>query len=483
MSARPSGGLPGREIDPNDITDLDLVGVSDGIARKAFSSVEATRAYLAKIERHDPVLRAYITVTADLALDQARQADAELARGEGRGPLHGVPIALKDLIAVDGVRLTGGSALLIDNVAGEDAPVWEKLRGAGAVLLGKLSMHEFAFGRPAVDDPFPTGRNPWDVARITGGSSSGSGAAAAAGLCAGALGSDTGGSIRGPAALCGLVGHKPTYGLVSRRGVLPMCWSLDHVGPMTRTVRDSALLLQAIAGYDMGDASTMLGRPDNYTRMLEAGVAGMTFGVPSRFYLDWPGLHPDVRQATLRAFRELERQGARFVDVDAPTFGLAPAIWAAFLAEMYEYHRELLAARADEYREGTRVRLYMGAMVSAQDYLRAQRLRSRLAREVADILSRVDALVFPGFAEPAAPFPTEWQKELMLPGSRYTQVWNLLGLPACNVPSGFSAEGLPVSLQIVGRPFADATVLRIARAYERATPWHTRRPDPAGWRL
>jgi aspartyl-tRNA(Asn)/glutamyl-tRNA(Gln) amidotransferase subunit A len=252
---------------------------------------------------------------------------------------------------------------------------------------------------------------------------------------------------------------------------------------MTRTVRDAALMLQAIAGYDMGDASTGPARPANYTRMLEAGVDGLRFGVPRRFYLDWPGLHEDVRRATLAAFRELERQGATLVDVDAPTLDLAPSIWAAFLAEMYEYHADVVRARLGEYREGTRIRVLMGALVTAQDLLRAQRLRARLAREVADVLKEVDALVFPGFAEPATPFPTEFQKELMLPGSRYTQVWNLVGLPAVSGPSGFSAEGLPVSIQVVGRPFDDATVLRIARSYERATPWHTRRPDPAGWTL
>ena len=480
MSRRTPAGLA---ADPNSIPDLDLAAVLDGLARKAFSSVEATEAYLARIEEHDGVLRSYITVTPELALAQAKQADDERARGEVRGPLHGVPIALKDLIAVKDVRMTAGSKVLADHVPTENAHLTDLLRENGAVLLGKTAMHEFAFGRPATDDPFPTGRNPWDVTRITAGSSSGSGAAMAAGLCAGSLGSDTGGSIRGPAALCGLVGHKPTYGLVSRRGVLPMCWSLDHVGPMTRTVRDAAIMLQAIAGYDMGDASTAPSKPANFTRMLEAGVRGMTFGLPRRFYVEWDGLHDDVRRAAFAAFAELERQGATFVDVDTPLFDLAPSIWSAFLSEMYEYHADVFRTRFAEYREGTRIRVLMGALVTAQDFLRAQRLRARLARDVADILSKVDALVFPGHAEPATPFPTEWQKELMLPGSRYTSVWNLVGLPAVNVPSGFTAGGLPLSIQVVGRPFDDATVLRIARSYERAMPWQDRRPDPAGWTL
>ena len=234
------------------------------------------------------------------------------------------------------------------------------------------------------DGPFPTGRNPWNVERVTGGSSSGSGAAAAAGLCAGALGSDTGGSIRGPASMCGLVGHKPTYGLVTRRGCLPQCWSLDHVGPMTRGVWDAAIMLQAIAGHDPGDASTSSARPPSYTRDLEDGVRGMRFGLPRRFYVDWPGLHPDVKSAAFAAFAELERQGARFVDVDAPTLDVTQAIWGAMLAEMYEYHRDTIREQPENYRVATRLLILASALRSAADLLRAQRLRARLAREIAD---------------------------------------------------------------------------------------------------
>ena len=482
------GSLPGIAA-TDAIVDLDLKGVSDAIQAKSFSSVEATEAYLRRIERHDGVMQSYVTVTPDLALDQARRADAELARGESRGPLHGVPIALKDLIAVAGVRMTGGSQVFANHVPTEDSPIATKLVESGAVILGKLTMHEFAFGRSAADGnmqtgPFPTGRNPWNVERVTAGSSSGSGAAAAAGLCAGALGSDTGGSIRGPAAMCGLVGHKPTYGLVTRRGCFPQCWSLDHVGPMTRGVWDAAIMLQAIAGHDPGDASTSPGHVPNFTRNLEGGVRGMRFGLPRRFYVDWPGLHPDVKAAAFAAFAELERQGARIVDVDAPTLDVTQAIWGAMLAEMYEYHRDTIREQPENYRVATRLLILASGLRSGADLLRAQRLRARLAREIAEILQGVDALIFPGQAEPAGPFPTDpIARELLRPVSRYTNVWNLVGLPACVVPSGFSQDGLPVSIQIVGRPFDDATVLRIARAYERATPWHTRRPDPASWTL
>lgn len=459
-----------------DLCDLDLRAIAGAIAQGKASSLDATDACLARIERDDPILRAYITVTADAARRRARQMDDEQARGRRRGRLHGVPVALKDLIDVAGVRTTAGSRVLAKNVARGDAAVTERLDAAGAVILGKLSLHEFAFGRPALDGPFPTGRNPWDVARAPAGSSSGSAVGVAAGLCAGALGSDTGGSIRGPASMCGIVGHKPTYGLVSRRGVVPMSWSLDHVGPMTRDVWGSAAMLQVIAGRDARDTSTRDARVEDYVVGLESGVRGLRLGVLRRFYVDWPGLHDDVRTAALTAFDVLGREGATLTDVDAPMLDLALPAWATFLAETYEYHRETVAHRAHEYREPLRPRLYMGALVPAADVLRAQRFRARFAREVDAILHGVDALVFPGQAAPAVRFEDFPMKGLMPASARYTAPWNLLGLPAVCVPCGRSRDGLPVSIQIVGRAFDDATVLRIARTYERTTDWHARRP-------
>jgi len=465
------------------VCDLDLRGVGEAIHAGKLSSVEATEAYLRRIERHDGVLRAYITVMADRALAAARLADAERQRGTRRGPLHGVPLGLKDLIAVAGVRMTAGSRVLADHVPDRDADATERLHAAGAVILGKLSMHEFAFGRPVTDGPFPTGRNPWEVRREPAGSSSGSAVAVAAGLCAGALGSDTGGSIRGPAARCGIVGLKPTYGLVSRRGVVPLSWSLDHVGPMTRTVHDAAVLLQVIAGHDPGDPSTRDARVGDYTAQLEAGVRGLKLGLLRRFYVDFPGLNAEVKAGALAAFDELARQGAAIEDADTPTLDLAGAIWVTHLSEVYEVHRETLRDRPQEYGEGLRSRAWMGALVTASDFLRAQRLRARLRREVLALLGRVDALVFPGQAAPAQRFEDVATTSVIVPGSRYTNVWNLLGLPAVVVPCGFSHEGLPISIQVVGRPFDEATILRVARAYERATDWHIRRPDPATWKL
>jgi aspartyl-tRNA(Asn)/glutamyl-tRNA(Gln) amidotransferase subunit A len=463
------------------ICDLDLKGVSEAIAAGKVSSLEATEAYLRRIEKYDGALQSYITVMADEARARAAAADRAGQRRERRGPLQGVPIALKDLIAVAGVRMTAGSRVLADHVPDTDAFVTARLHEAGAVILGKLSLHEFAFGRPATDGPFPTGRNPWDVRRAPAGSSSGSAVAVAAGLCAGALGSDTGGSIRGPASMVGIVGHKPTYGLVSRRGAVPMDWSLDHIGPMTRSVWDSAVMLGTIAGEDAGDTSTRGARVQDYTRSLEAGVKGMRLGLLRRYYLDWPGLHDDVRAAALTAFDELKRQGASVEDVHASTLDLAMAAWVAFLAEMYEYHAATLRARSQDYGESLRPRIYMGALVTASDYLRAQRVRARLLREVKALLEKVDALIFPGQASPAVSFEDVPMTGVMPASGRFTAPWNLLGLPAIVVPCGISADGMPVSIQIVGRAFDDATVLRVARAYERATDWHTRRPPPARW--
>ena len=464
------------------LCDLDLRGVSEAIRRREVSSVEATEAYLRRIERHDGVLRSYLTVTADQALEQARAADAELARGRSRGPLRGVPLGLKDAIAWRGVRMTGGSRLLADYVPTESSPVVERLLQAGAVLLGKQALHEFAHGFAVEGGPFATGRNPWDVARMPSGSSSGSAVAVAAGLCAGALGSDTGGSIRGPASLCGLVGHKPTYGLVTRRGVLSFSWSLDHVGPITRSAWDSAVLLQIIAGHDPLDASTRAQDPPDLLADLEGGVRGLRLGLLRRYYVEWDGLSDDVRGPALAAVAELARQGAVVEDADLPTLDLSMPIWHAFLTELHAYHAETLRDRPERYGEALRARVALGALFTAEDLWRAQRLRARLAREAAEALRRFDAFVFPGWPAPAARFAHPQSLE-MPQAKRYHFAWNVLGLPAAVVPCGFSSEGLPVSLQIVGRPFEDATVLRIARAFERATDWHTRRPDPAGWRL
>jgi aspartyl-tRNA(Asn)/glutamyl-tRNA(Gln) amidotransferase subunit A len=465
------------------VSDLDLRGVSEALGRREVTSVQATEAYLARIQQYDGVLQSYITVMADQALARAKAADTESERGRRRGPLHGVPIALKDLIAVAGVRMTSGSRLFAEHVPTRDAFVTRRLHDAGAVILGKLAMHEWAFGRPATDGPFPTGRNPWDVRRAPAGSSSGSAVAAAAGLCAGALGSDTGGSVRGPAAMTGLVGHKPTYGLVSRSGVLAMCWSLDHVGPMTRSVWDSAAMLQAIAGADPDDTSTRGARTQDYLGALDGGARGLRLGLLRRFYVDWPGLNDEVRSAALTAFDVLKGEGASLQDVDAPSLDLSMAAWAPFLAETFEYHAENLRKHPEGYRESLRPRVLMGALFTGSDFLRAQRLRERFRREVDALFERVDLLVFPGQAGPAVRFEDFPMKGLATPAMRYTAPWNLLGLPAVVVPCGFSRDGLPVSIQILGRPFDDATVLRLARAYERVTDWHARRPDPRRWTL
>ncbi len=265
--------------------------------------------------------------------------------------------------------------------------------------------------------------------------------------------------------------------------MVPLSWSLDHVGPMTRTVRDAAVLLQAIAGRDPGDPSTRDARVGDYTAQLESGVSGIKLGLPRRFYVDFPGLHADVKSAALAAFDELGRQGASIEDVDAPTLDLAGAIWVTMLSEVYEFHRETVRDQPQNFGEGIRTRIYMGALVTAADFQRGQRLRARLRREIMALFEDVDALVFPGHASPAQRFEDVPMGQIVVPGSRYTNVWNLLGLPAVVVPCGFSRDGLPVAIQIVGRPFDEATVFRIAGAYERATDWHTKRPNPETWKL
>ena len=431
---------------------------------------------LERIERVDPGINSYVTVTSDLALQQAKQAEQDFASGKDRGPLHGVPIALKDLYATKDIRTTGHSKVLVDWIPDEDATVTTLLREAGAVLLGKLAMHEFAFGAPGFDTPFPPARNPWGTEHITGGSSSGSGAALAAGLCYGALGSDTGGSIRSPAALCGVAGIKPTYGRASRAGVLPLSWSLDHVGPMARSVADCAVMLEAISGYDAKDpASADVAVPD-FTSTLGQGVAGLRIGVPRAWFNEEEGTHPEVLAAFDSALGILAREGAAIVEVDSSPFVNARAAnTIIMISEAFAYHEGTLKTRPQNLSAGVRNRAREGAFISAADYVDAQRARVVLANQVRSILRDVDVI-----ASPAAPQPAETFED-QDPDSRYrmpsyTPVYNLTGLPAMSVPCGFSSDGFPIGLQIAGRAFDEATVLQVAHAYESATDWHHRHP-------
>ena len=440
--------------------------------RRELSPVELVRAQLARIEALDPALSAFVTLTADQALADARAAEAALRRGDP-GPLTGVPVAYKDLYATRGVRTTAGSALLADWVPDHDATCVARLARAGVVMLGKLITHEFALGIQFPGHRFRPARNPWNPAHIPGGSSSGSGAALAAGLVAGSLGSDTGGSIRGPAAFCGIVGLKPTYGRTSRAGVVTLSWTLDHTGPMARTVEDTALLLQALAGHDPADPASSRAPVGDYVAALGQPIRGLKVGVPRDYFHD--GLDPEVARAFEEALATLRGLGAVVEDVEIPHIWDAWAFMAILLAEAFAYHERDLRERPDLYGEVLREKMLAGALVTASEYVQAQRLRARLTDAMAAVLRRVDVLATPTTPKPAPTFAAVHDPGFPFARSNMAP-FNMTGLPALALPCGFSASGLPLSLQLAGRPFDEVTVLRVGHAYEQATAWHRRRP-------
>ncbi len=456
------------------------------IATKQVSPVEVVRAHLDRIAAVDSKLRAFITVCADSALESARAAEADLMAGRVVGRLHGVPWAPKDLYSTRGVRTTGGSKILADSVPSEDSTVVARLARAGAILLGKLNMHEFAYGPEGLNAHYGDARNPWsaDAHRITGGSSSGSGAAVAAGLAPGSLGSDTGGSIRIPASLCGITGLKPTYGRVSRAGVLPLAWSMDHVGPMTRSARDCALMLSVIAGYDPADPTTSVLPVPDYGAALTGDVKGLRVGLLRAHFTDPAAA--DVRAAVEASAKQLEQAGAVVDEVNlTQVIHVATGSAAIVASEALAYHAPWMRSRPQDYQPDVRERLRLGAFVNGAHYVRAQQIRALVTREVDEALARRDVLL-----APATPLvaPVLGEREAALGDGpsdvraallRCTRPFNFSGHPACAAPCGFTAGGLPIGLQIVGRPFDEATVLRVVDAYQRMTDWHTRRPPAA----
>jgi aspartyl-tRNA(Asn)/glutamyl-tRNA(Gln) amidotransferase subunit A len=453
------------------------------IAGKQVSPVEVVRAHLDRITALDGSLKAFITVTADSALAAAREAEAAVSSGRTLGPLHGVPLGLKDLYDTAGVRTTGGSKILADRVPTTDATVVRRLREAGMIVLGKLNMVEFAYGPEGLNAHYGHARNPWDARthRMAGGSSSGSGVSVAAGLVPVALGSDTGGSIRIPCSLCGLTGMKPTYGRVSRAGVLPLSWSMDHVGPMTRTAADCALVLRAMAGYDAADPTTSVLPVPDYTAALSGDVRGLRVGLLRSFFLE--SAAAEVRTAVEAAAKTLEKAGAVVADVAVPSVRFASAGSLAVVGtEAMAYHAAWLRTRRADYDPEVSTRLMLGAFITGVHYVRGQQARALIRREVDDALARHDVLLAP--ATPiVAPAIEERQTSLGDGPSdvrsaliRLTRPFNFSGHPACSVPCGFTAGGLPIGMQIVGRPFDEATVLRAADAYQRVTDWHTRHP-------
>ena len=466
----------------------DLVWKSMGelarlVATKAVTPVEVVQAHLDRIGALDGTIKSYITVMGDSARAAAKAAEARVNARETLGPLHGVPIGLKDLYCTKGVKTTGGSRILGNWMPTEDATVVTRLAAAGGIMLGKLNMHEFAYGPEGLNAHYGTPWNPWDrnTHRICGGSSSGSGAAVAAGLCAGALGSDTGGSIRIPSSLCGLTGLKPTYGRVSRAGALPLAWSLDHVGPMCRSAADCALMLGAMAGYDPRDPSTSVLPVPDYAAALTGQVTGLRIGLLGRFFLESAGA--PQRQATEQAVKTLEGLGASVREITLEQMKHAAAASAAVIsAESYAYHEPWLRTRATEYGPDVRERLLVGAFVSGSEYLKGQRVRRLIRDEVDRVLGDVDVLIAPTLPIAAVPVGA---REVDIDGKpqpvrpslvRYTRPFNVSGHPVASVPCGFTVDGLPIGMQVIGRTFDEATVLRLADAYQRVTDWHTRRP-------
>ena len=482
--------------------ELSLADVGALIRSKQVSPVEVTEQALARIERMNPRLNAFWTVTADLARQQARAAETEIAKGEYRGPLHGVPIGLKDLIYTRGVRTTCGSKIMADFVPDANATVVEKLRQAGAVLIGKTALHEFAYGITNDNPHFGPTRNPWDPARVPGGSSGGSGVAVATGMCYAALGTDTGGSIRIPASFCGVAGLKPTHGRVSLANVYPLGPTLDHVGPMARTVVDAGLVYQVIAGFDPEDEFSV-DRPLDEIRLskslhqsrdpsasLRAGREGagqdgpVRIGIPENYFFDC--VQPQVETLVRKAASVLEHLGAVLVPVRIERMDeLTQVSIASLYAEAYAVHKNHLETRPDDLSEQVRRQIEQGSSISLADYFTAQRARHSLRHQLERLLEQVDVILTPATAHVAFPIGTTkvsicGKEEDARPATtRLTRCFNATGHPALSVCCGFSSEGLPIGLQIVGRLWDEATVLHAGYAYEQATDWHTRRP-PVG---
>jgi aspartyl-tRNA(Asn)/glutamyl-tRNA(Gln) amidotransferase subunit A len=463
---------------------LSMEDASALLRTKKVSPVELTQACISRIERLNPQLNAFITVSAESALAEARRAEAEIHQGRWRGALHGIPIALKDLVDTSGVRTTAASGLFKDRIPVEDAEVVRRLRAAGAVFLGKLNMHEFAYGGSSVISYFGPVRNPWNPAHCSGGSSGGSAAAVAAYLCYGAIGSDTGGSIREPASYCGIVGLKPTYGRVSTAGAIPLSWSLDHLGPMTRTVTDAALMLQVIAGYDPRDTASADTSVPDYAATIGSSTSSLRIGVPRDYFYE--GLHPDIHSAMEAALSVLKTLGGNQLDIaplvtDATYASVMDPCIAVLQAEAYAFHQEYVANNPELYQKQTMERILAGAKVTTPTYVHSLRQLEHLRRSVSRRVEGADLLITP--TTPVPPYTiadlqsdpaAERPKEVRM--LRNTRPFNMLGMPTISVPCGFTQSGLPVGMQITGASGDEVTILRLAHAYQHATDWHKRRP-------
>src|SRR5271166_2897735 len=462
---------------PADLAFLTIADAARLIEQKRLSPVELTTALIRRTEALDPQLNAYLLLTADRALDQARGAEREIMAGGYRGPMHGIPFGLKDVYATAGIRTTGHSRICLETVPSADATTVSKLYDAGAVLTGKLATHEFAHGGPSFDLPWPPARNPWNREHFTGGSSSGSGAAVAAGFVPAALGSDTGGSIRGPAALCGIVGLKPTYGLASRCGVYANSFSFDHAGPMTWTIEDCAIVLQAIAGHDPNDpASASLPVPD-YRAALTGDIKSLRIGVVRHLHEDDCAVTPEVGTALGEAFAMLRSLGATLGEARLrPAQDYYDVKVTIAESELLAVHERALRTRPSDFGEDFLGRVLPAVLIGARDYVQAQRERRRILAETQPVYEKFDVLVTATAGAPAPRLGT-WRTIEFWKRASLTTPFNVTGGPALAQCIGFAGNGLPLSMQVVGRPFDDATVLRVAHAYEKATPWRQRRPQ------
>ena len=455
---------------------LSVAKAAELLRDKKLSPVEYAKALIARVEQYDGKLNAFLHFTPEIALADARRAEAEIARGEWRGPLHGVPYGLKDIVDYAGLPTTAHSKILADNIAAADSVVTQKLRAAGGVFMGKLSTHEFATGGPCFDLPWPPARNPWNRDHFCGGSSSGSGVATAAGFVPAAIGSDTAGSIRNPATMCGVVGMKGTYGLVSRRGVFPLAYSLDHIGPLTRTVKDNALMLDLIAGHDALDPASADTRAGNYMAALGQGAKGLRIGVIRHFYTrDLEGDAEMVAsiEAALKVFAGL---GASVKEIETAPLGEYAACNRAILsAEAYAIHEKWLQERPEDYARLTRERILAGAFVSAADYINALRVRGKLTRAFHALFSDIDIVITASALDPACRIddPAEIDRTY---ARQARSPFNVTGSPALSIPTGFSKAGLPLGMQLVGKPFSEALLYRAGHAYERETKWVERHP-------
>ena len=466
--------LAARAQSNENLSSLTLSEAAARLRARSITPVQLTEACLARIATYNPKLNAFITVTREHALSQARKAEAEIKSGKIRGPLHGIPIALKDNIDTAGVRTTAASAVFDDRVPSEDAEVARRLNAAGAILVGKLNLHEFAMGGTSATSYYGPVRNPWALDRNPGGSSGGSAAAVAAEMCFGALGTDTGGSIRTPASFCGIVGLKPTYGLVSIRGIIPLTLSLDHCGPMTRTVEDAALMLNSLAGYDPMDIASVEHTREDFVAGMKQPVSGLRLGIPRAPFFDH--LDPDVGKAVEEAIATLAKMTKGIRDVALPS-----TREISLRGESFAYHEELFARGAGNYQIPTRRSLQNGGTVKASEYIRSRWKLDVMRRTIDDAFRDVDLVLLPTRRRTPRTVDDARKREesdkIRNPELENTGQFNIYGIPAISIPCGFTASGLPIGLMIAGPRFSESRVLALAHAYERATSWHTRKPS------